>query len=314
MRKFNCITTGSFVLLFVLFAMTGCSDAQPSESTASFNMQMSSELVPEASSEVEDAQVITEPLEMIVDWSGYFDNLNGAAVIYSPGDNCYQIYNRELALTQRSPCSTFKIISSLTALENGIIGPENSERPWSGETFWNENWNKKIAFQEAFQVSCVWYFREIIDEIGKDRMQKELDKLQYGNCDISDWEGHLNTNNNNRALTGFWIESSLKISPIEQTQVMERIFGLQSGYRKETQEQLMQAMSVSEVNAPDVLIYGKTGMGKQQGIVVDAWFTGFADVKEERIYFCVYLGETDGGNVSSARAKEIAIQLVSERV
>ena len=47
-------------------------------------------------------------------------------------------------------------------------------------------------------------------------MQKELDKLQYGNCDISDWEGRLNTNNSNRALTGFWIESSLMISPKEQ--------------------------------------------------------------------------------------------------
>ena len=30
---------------------------------------------------------------------------------------------------------------------------------------------------------------------GKDLMQRELDWLQYGNCDISDWEGRLNTNN-----------------------------------------------------------------------------------------------------------------------
>ena len=52
-------------------------------------------------------------------------------------------------------------------------------------------------------------------------MQVELDRLQYGNSDISDWEGRLNTNNNNRSLTGFWIESSLLISPKEQTEVME---------------------------------------------------------------------------------------------
>ena len=65
----------------------------------------------------------------------------------------------------------------------------------------------------------------MIDDIGKERMQEELEKLRYGNCDISDWEGRLNTNNSNRALTGFWIESSLKISPKEQTEVMERIFG-----------------------------------------------------------------------------------------
>ena len=138
--------------------------------------------------------------------------------------------NQDLAETRRPPCSTFKIISSLIALENGIIEPENSTRTWSGEIFWNEDWNKDINFSEAFRTSCVWYFRQVIDDIGKDMMQKELNKLKYGNCDISDWEGRLNTNNNNRALTGFWIESSLLISPKEQVQVMERIFGRNSSF------------------------------------------------------------------------------------
>ena len=146
------------------------------------------------------------------------------------------IYNKELALTQRSPCSTFKIISSLIGLENGIIDPDNSVRPWSGEIFWNEDWNRDINFSDAFRTSCVWYFRQVTDDIGKVKMQNELNKLKYGNCDISDWEGKLNTNNNNRALTGFWIESSLKISPKEQVEVMERIFGTDSTYSERTQK------------------------------------------------------------------------------
>ena len=106
-------------------------------------------------------------------------------------------------------------------------------------------------------------------------MQKELDKLQYGNCDISDWEGRLNTNNNNRALTGFWLESSLMISPKEQVEVMERIFGDNSGYSEETQNELKQVMLVSEQERTDISIYGKTGMGKAEGIVADAsWKNG----------------------------------------
>ena len=48
------------------------------------------------------------------------------------------------------------------------------------------------------------------------------------------------------------------------------------------------------------------------GIVVDSWFTGFADAAEERIYFCVYLGETEDKNVSSAKAREIAVRVVSD--
>ena len=53
-------------------------------------------------------------------------------------------------------------------------------------------------------------------------------------------------------------------------------------------------------------------MGKASGIVVDSWFTGFADTSEKRIYFCVYLGETENQNVSSAKAREIAVRIVSD--
>ena len=160
---------------------------------------------------------VEEPKSIIqeVDWSKYFDGINGAGVIYNPTENYYQIYNSELANVRRSPCSIFKIISSTIAIEHGILDLDNSTKVWSGEKFWNENWNKNIDFTEAFQTSCVWYFRELIDEIGKDLMQTELNKLKYGNCDITDWNGKQNTNNDNPALTGFWIESSLKISPKE---------------------------------------------------------------------------------------------------
>lgn len=174
------------------------------------------------------------------------------------------IYNKELALTQRSPCSTFKIISSLIGLENGIIDPDNSMRPWSGEIFWNEDWNRNINFSDAFRTSCVWYFRQVTDDIGKVKMQNELNKLKYGNCDISDWEGKLNTNNNNRALTGFWIESSLKISPKEQVEVMERIFGTDSTYSERTQNILKQVMLISEENNTEISIYGKQEWEKQR--------------------------------------------------
>lgn len=266
--------------------------------------------IPEKEVTIDEREEAVEPVIIEEDWSAYFEGINGAAVIYDPAEESYQIYNQELALTRRSPCSTFKIISSLIALEEGVIEPDDSVRTWSGEIFWNEEWNRDIGFSDAFHASCVWYFREVIDEIGKEIMQKELNRLLYGNCDISDWEGHLNTNNSNPVLTGFWIESSLLISPKEQTEVMERIFGDHTEYSEETLNQLKQVMLLSEQNGADVSIYGKTGMGKAHGIVVDSWFTGVADTDGRRIYFCVYLGETDGADVSSAKAREIAVEIV----
>ena len=329
----------SCVLLFSILILTGCAkenedlaDMQPADIQESEEMTQTGEVpVGEMSSEevlAEDIQQneetegtiegfgreeIAEPVIVSVDWSNYFDGINGAAVIYDPAENSYRIYNQELALTRRSPCSTFKIISSLIALEKGVIEPNDSVRTWSGEIFWNEEWNKDISFSDAFHASCVWYFREVIDDIGKDAVQEELNKLQYGNCDISDWEGHLNTNNNNPALTGFWIEASLLISPKEQVEVMERIFGNHTDYSEETLNQLKQVMLLSEQDEADVSIYGKTGMGKAHGIVVDSWYTGFADIEGKRIYFCVYLGETDDVNVSSAKAREIAVEIVLEQ-
>lgn len=214
--------------------------------------------------ERESDSVSTELETVYADWSEYFNGLNGAAVVYDASNRRYTIYNRKHALTRRTPCSTFKIISSLIALEHGMITPEDSIRKWSGEIFWNE-----------------------------------------------DWKGRLNTNNNNRALTGFWIESSLKISPKEQVEVMERIFGEHSGYSEKAQSELKKVMLVSGKKKKDISIYGKTGMGRANGVVVDAWYTGLAESAEGNLYFCVYLGRTDGRNISSTLAKKIALQIVS---
>ena len=311
------------VLILLALTLTSCTrdsdslaDNQPRETQASEEILQIEETSTEAITQTESAtdetqEEIIEPVIIEADWSNYFEEINGAVVVYDPAENCYQLYNQELALTRRSPCSTFKIISSLIALENRIIESDNSTRIWSGELFWNESWNQDIDFSDAFRTSCVWYFRQVIDEIGKDMMQDELNKLQYGNCDISDWNGELNTNNNNPALTGFWIESSLLISPKEQVEVMERIFGDNTNYSEKTRNQLEQVMLLSEFDGANISIYGKTGMGMSYGVVVDAWFTGFADASDKRIYFCVYLGETDDKDVSSTKAREIAANIVS---
>ena len=93
---------------------------------------------------------------------------------------------------------------------------------------------------------------------------------------------------------------------------MERIFGDNSAYSEKTQAELKQVMLLPEIDSTDISIYGKTGMGKANGIVVDAWFTGFAESTTGKIYFCVRLGRNDGMNVSSSLAKEIAIKIVSD--
>lgn len=314
-KYYSIFIFGIFICIFIFCSCSGSYDTEDVQinpkNEKREGMAIDAELL-KITEKVPFGSMTAEPKLIEADWSEYFSGLNGAAVIYDASNRQYMIHNNGLAMTQRSPCSTFKIISSLIALENGILEPADSTRVWSGEVFWNEDWNKDIDFSEAFRTSCVWYYRQVIDDIGKEMMQMELNELQYGNCDISDWEGRWNTNNNNRALTGFWIESSLMISPKEQVEVMERIFGENSDYSEKTRKELKQVMLVAEQESTNISIYGKTGMGKANGIVVDAWFTGFAEGIEGNIFFCVYLGRTDNMNVSSSLAKEIAIQLVSD--
>ena len=279
------------LLLFFAFLLPGCG-ARTGE--------------PESSEEQQVQKTAgARPDTIETDWSGCFDGLSGAAVLFNPAEKQCLVYNEQTAGERRSPCSTFKIISSLIGLEKGILIPEHSTRVWSGEVFWNEEWNQDLDFKGAFQSSCVWYFRELVDEIGKDAIQEELKELHYGNCDISDWQGSLNTNNDNPALTGFWIESSLKISAQEQVWVLERIFGKQSPYARKTKDALKDVMLISEQSLKGYRVYGKTGMGKDRGLVVDAWFTGLAEnrKKSETLYFCVYLGETAGKNADQTKSE-----------
>lgn len=307
----NVLKTTYMLLSCILMLTCYADSCLAEEKTASVDTQEDIASVIAQKATITTEEIKTEPEIVEVDWSSYFNGLNGTAVIYDASSHKYTIYNRELAAIRSSPCSTFKIISSLIGLENGIIDLNKSTRQWSGEKFWLEDWNQDISFSKAFRSSCVWYFRQVVDDIGQALIQKELDRLQYGNRDISDWQGRLNTNEDNRVLTGFWIESSLKISPQEQVEVLQRIFGENSEYAKKNQQALKQVMLINTNYSSNISIYGKTGMGKDRDIVVDAWFIGFAEKSDKRVYFCVRLAKTDGADFSSPQAREIAIKLMS---
>ncbi len=86
------------------------------------------------------------------DWSAYFEGRNGAAVIYDPALGSYHIYNQELASARRSPCSTFKIISALAALEAGVISPDDSTRTWNEYLARLQSFPRKAG--ESLRMPC----------------------------------------------------------------------------------------------------------------------------------------------------------------
>lgn len=225
-------------------------------------------------------------------------------MIYSSVQEEYSFFNEDMCRQEVSPYSTFKIISALLGLQKGVIVDESSTMGYDGMDYGNAEWNGDLTLEEAFQNSCIWYFREVIDLVGRDKMQEELKNLQYGNCDISEWNG--SNINPLEKLNGFWLDSSLKISPLEQVEVLSRIFERHSDYDSRNIEILKRIMLVDENDSQK--IYGKTGSGNGE-----AWFVGFSESSGERRYIAIYLNDSEHRDqVSGNKAKEIALDILQD--
>lgn len=242
-----------------------------------------------------------------VNFSEYFDEITGCAVFYNDATHELQVYNKDLCEIQTSPCSTFKIISTLMGLENKVVDVDTT-MGYNGTIYPIETWNKDLTLGEAFSASCVWYYRKLIDKVGPDEVQKYLEQLQYGNKDISEWNG--SSVNSLPELSGFWLGSSLKISPMEQVAILANIFEGRTAFAKDKIDILKDIMLVESNDM--VKIYGKTGTGKDlaTGKNNNAWFVGMAETKDDVYYFAIRLDESKSQDLVSAKAKEIAFSLI----
>ncbi|EGT3795925.1 CDD family class D beta-lactamase [Clostridioides difficile] len=245
----------------------------------------------------------------MVDYSDCFEGISGGAIFYNTKNKEYNIYNKELIETRRSPCSTFKIVSTLIGLEKGVINSKESVMGYDGTEYPNKNWNKNLSLEEAFKESCVWYYKKLIDKVDAKSVQNILDDLKYGNCDISEWEGDLK--NGKGHLNGFWLESSLQISPKEQVQTMAKIFEGDTNFKKEHINILRDIMKI-DVNDKNINVYGKTGTGfDEKNKCVDAWFVGMLEREGDTYYFAI---KSDDSNkeITGPKVKEIAINIIKK--
>lgn len=250
------------------------------------------------------AQASAQDVMEEIDLSNYFHGINGCAVLYRPDENEYSFYNESLCKQEISPYSTFKIISALSGLENGILQDETSTMNYNGAKYAVPEWNGNLTLQDAFQSSCIWYFRQVIDAVGADEMENQLKALDYGNCDISQWNG--SGINPQEELNGFWLDSSLKISPLGQVKVLAELFEGKAAFRDENIEILKGIMLVAESDT--YKIYGKTGSGSAG----KAWFVGFKEKDERNEYFAVCLDDEENKDrISGNAAKEIALDIMN---
>ena len=181
------------------------------------------------------------------DLSSYFGEREGSFVLYDLQADKYAIYNKEKSMTRVSPDSTYKIYSALIGLENNIIQVDDSKKGWNGQQYTYEAWNKDQDLNSAIKNSVNWYFQEIDQQVGYDKLQYYLDEIEYGNGDITG------------GIRDYWQESSLLISPVEQVELLTDLYTDNTLFESTHIAKVKEALKLEEING--AVLSGKTGTG-----------------------------------------------------
>ena len=230
-----------------------------------------------------------------IDLSAYFADYEGSFVLYDLENHAWSIYNMENATLQVSPNSTYKIYDALFGLEAGVITVENSQLPWNQEIYSFDSWNRDQNLQSAMTSSVNWYFQAIDEQLGADSIYSYLQEIHYGNASI---QGDLST---------YWMESSLKISPVEQVMLLTKLYNNSIGFHTENIDTVKNAIYLT--SSQEGALYGKTGTGRVNGEDVNGWFVGYVEGNQHTYLFAVNI--QGDAHANGSHASEIALSILS---
>jgi beta-lactamase class D len=228
-------------------------------------------------------------------------------IIHQEG-NCYCRY---------APCSTFKIAISLMGYDAGFLINEDSPTlPFkNGYVDWLDQWKQDHTPRLWLKNSCVWYSQIITQHLGMEKFKNYVEKLDYGNGDVS---GDLGKKN---GLTNCWLSSSLRISPHEQIVFLQKLLNNQHPVSTKAQETTKHIMFVEDLENGWKL-YGKTGNGH---LLADdhstklerqiGWFVGWIEKEGRQLVFAYLIVDEDKQETyASYRAKNAVKHRIIELV
>lgn len=204
------------------------------------------------------------------DFKKYFDefDLKGSFMMYDMSGDKYVMYDSARCHTRYTPASTFKIPNSIIGLETGVIADENFVINWDS-TKSRETCDHDMTLRDAIKYSCVWYYKELARRVGAEKMQEMLNNFNYGNRDISS------------GVDKFWLESSLKISQLEQIEFLKKLYKYELPVSKRSID-ILKNIIVLDSNKTYIM-RGKTGWGFEDKKDI-GWLVGWVE-KGSNVYF-----------------------------
>ena len=228
--------------------------------------------------------------------SSNFGDYTGSFVLYDQSADKWNIYNMDQASTRVPPNSTYKIYDALLGLESGIITPEHSTFTWNGEPCPFESWESNQDLTSAMHNSVNWYFQAIDSQAGFQSVKTFLQTINYGN---------QNTGTN---LNLYWTDFSLKISPIEQVELLQNFYQNNFHFDRKNIQAVKNALLLSTTSSGS--LYGKTGTGRVNGKDVNGWFVGYIESDNNTYYFATNIQAPS--NATGSQATEITEAILSD--
>jgi len=227
------------------------------------------------------------------DLGQFFGDFAGSFVLYDIESSIYTIHNRDMSVTRVSPNSTYKIFSALIALEAGFLDANNTVRKWDGTPQPFEAWNQDHNLATAMRSSANWYFQYFDAQLGIEGLRSYLTRLNYGNSNLSG------------GISSFWIESSLRISPIEQVMLLRNLYQNNTIFESRHVDTVKGAIRLSEN------LSGKTGSGIINGRFLNGWFVGYVENPSGTFIFATYIQGED--NAAGSAAAQITLSILEDK-
>ncbi|QLI81720.1 class D beta-lactamase [Chitinibacter fontanus] len=192
-----------------------------------------------------------------------FGERTGTFVLYDISQQRWIGHNPERAAQRFSPASTFKIPNSLIGLETGAVSSVDEVfYHHDGQPKYLKSWEHDMGLREAIKVSNLPAYQQLARKVGAVEMQRQLSRLQYGNANIGN------------AVDQFWINGSLQISAIEQSQFLAKLAQGKLPFSAKGQAAVRE---ISELErGKDWVLYGKTGWTGSKPPSI-GWFVGWVE-------------------------------------
>lgn len=234
------------------------------------------------------------------DFGKFYDEyeVKGTFVLYDLKKETFTIHNEEDAAKPVTPASTFKIVNSLIGLETGVVSDASYLIAWDSVVRDLPVWNQDQTLSTAFKYSAVWYYQEMARRIGEDQLKSWLEKLEYGNGDISS------------GVDMFWLSGSLQVTPLQQVDFLRKLYSNKLPVKDRTSEIVKEIMV--EKDTLGYVLRSKTGWGNQEGKEV-GWYVGYVETADNVYFFanCIFTGNKENSTFLSAR-KEIVFKIMEE--